>query len=41
MLRDIEELTIDEIAGRLAETRETVKARLRRARALVREYLER
>lgn len=40
VLRDIEELTIDEIAGRLASTRETVKARLHRARALVREYLE-
>jgi RNA polymerase sigma-70 factor (ECF subfamily) len=39
--RDIEELTIDEIAERLATTRETVKARLHRARALVREYLER
>lgn len=41
VLRDIEELTIDEIAGRLTTTRETVKARLHRARALVREYLER
>lgn len=40
VLRDIEELTIDEIAGRLASTRETVKARLHRARALVREYLD-
>ena len=39
VLRDIEELTIDEIATRLASTRETVKARLHRARALVREYL--
>jgi RNA polymerase sigma-70 factor (ECF subfamily) len=41
VLRDIEELTIDEIAGRLGATRETVKARLHRARALVREYLDR
>jgi RNA polymerase sigma factor (sigma-70 family) len=41
MLRDIEELTIDEIASRLKTTRETVKARLHRARALVREYLDR
>jgi RNA polymerase sigma-70 factor (ECF subfamily) len=40
LLRDIEELTIDEIAAQLATTRETIKARLRRARALVREYLE-
>ena len=40
VLRDIEELTVDEIAARLATTRETVKARLHRARALVREYLE-
>jgi RNA polymerase sigma-70 factor (ECF subfamily) len=41
VLRDIEELTIDEIAAQLDTTRETVKARLHRARALVREYLER
>jgi RNA polymerase sigma-70 factor (ECF subfamily) len=41
MLRDIEELTIDEIAGRLEATRETIKARLHRARAFVREYLQR
>ena len=41
VLRDIEEMTIDEIAMRLHATRETIKARLRRARALVREYLER
>ena len=40
VLRDIEELTIDEIATRLTTTRETVKARLHRARGLVREYLE-
>jgi RNA polymerase sigma-70 factor (ECF subfamily) len=41
ILRDMEELTIAEIAERLATTRETIKARLHRARALVREYLER
>lgn len=39
VLRDMEELTIDEIAGKLAATREAVKARLHRARALLREYL--
>jgi RNA polymerase sigma-70 factor (ECF subfamily) len=39
VLRDLEELTIDEIALRLDTTRETVKARLHRARALMREYL--
>lgn len=39
ILRDVEELTIDEIAARLSATRETVKARLRRARRLVREFL--
>lgn len=39
LLRDVEELTIDEIAARLAATRPTVKARLHRARRLVREYL--
>jgi DNA-directed RNA polymerase specialized sigma24 family protein len=39
VLRDLEELTIDEIAARLSATRETVKARLHRARAMLREYL--
>lgn len=39
VLRDLEELTIDEIAARLDATRETVKARLHRARAMLREYL--
>ncbi|MEO7220871.1 MAG: sigma-70 family RNA polymerase sigma factor [Devosia sp.] len=41
LMRDMEELTINEIAGRLGATREAVKARLHRARALVREYLKR
>ncbi len=41
VLRDIEELTIDEIAQTLEASREAVKARLHRARALVREYLQR
>lgn len=39
LLRDFEELTIDGIAERLALTREAVKARLHRARKLLREYL--
>jgi RNA polymerase sigma factor (sigma-70 family) len=39
LLRDLEDLTIGEIAKRLGVTREAVKSRLRRARALVREYL--
>ena len=39
VLRDMEELTIDEIAEKLASTRGTVKARLHRARGLLREYL--
>jgi RNA polymerase sigma-70 factor (ECF subfamily) len=41
VLRDLDELTIGEIAARLGTTRETIKARLHRARALVREYLDR
>lgn len=41
VLRDMEELTIKEIAARLGTTRETIKARLHRARTLVREYLDR
>ncbi|MEO8882834.1 MAG: sigma-70 family RNA polymerase sigma factor [Devosia sp.] len=41
VLRDLEELTIAEIAAHLSASRETVKARLHRARLLVREYLER
>ncbi len=39
LLRDIEELTVDEIATALGATREGVKARLHRGRALLREYL--
>ncbi len=40
LLRDVEELTIDEIAAARDLTREAVKARLHRARALLREYLK-
>ncbi len=39
LLRDVEVLTIDSICERLSLTRETVKARLHRARKLMREYL--
>jgi RNA polymerase sigma factor (sigma-70 family) len=39
LLRDLEDLTIGEISRRLGVTREATKSRLRRARALVREYL--
>jgi RNA polymerase sigma factor (sigma-70 family) len=39
LLRDIEELSIDEIADLLSLTRETVKARIHRARLMIREYL--
>lgn len=39
LLRDFEELTIAEIAGRLKEQSGAVKSRLHRARELVREYL--
>ena len=39
LLRDMEQLTIGEAAQRLQITREAVKSRLHRARALVREYL--
>lgn len=39
LLRDMEQLTISETAARLGLTREAVKSRLHRARALVREYL--
>jgi RNA polymerase sigma-70 factor (ECF subfamily) len=39
LLRDIEEMSIDEIADVLDLTRESVKARLHRARIMIREYL--
>jgi RNA polymerase sigma factor (sigma-70 family) len=39
LLRDVEEMTIDEIASALAQTRESVKGKLHRARLLLREYL--
>jgi len=39
LLRDIEELSIDEIAGVLGLTRESVKARIHRGRLMIREYL--
>ena len=39
LLRDLEELTIDEISATLELSREAVKARLHRARKLLREYL--
>jgi len=39
LMRDAEELTVDEIAASLRLTREAVKARLHRARNLMREYL--
>ena len=41
LMRDVKEMTIDEIADALGVTRQTVKARLHRARALMREYLTR
>lgn len=39
LLRDFEGLTIDELCQHLGQTREAVKARLHRARMLIREYL--
>ena len=39
LLRDIEEMTIDEISVALGRTRESTKAALHRARLLLREYL--
>jgi RNA polymerase sigma factor (sigma-70 family) len=39
LLRDIEELSVDEIAEVLALTRESVKGRIHRARLMIREYL--
>jgi len=41
LMRDVKEMTIDEIAGVLGASRQAVKARLHRARALMREYLMR
>ena len=41
LMRDVKEMTIDEIANVLGATRQTVKARLHRARLLIREYLTR
>lgn len=40
VLRDMQECTIDEIAEALSITRAAVKARLHRARKLVREYIQ-
>jgi RNA polymerase sigma factor (sigma-70 family) len=39
LLRDMEQLTITEIAERLQLSREAAKSRIHRARAMVREYL--
>jgi RNA polymerase sigma-70 factor (ECF subfamily) len=39
LLRDIEELSIDEIGAVLGITRDSVKARIHRARLMIREYL--
>jgi RNA polymerase sigma-70 factor (ECF subfamily) len=39
ILRDVQEMTVDEIAAALSLTREGVKGRLHRARGLLREYL--
>jgi DNA-directed RNA polymerase specialized sigma24 family protein len=39
VLRDLEELTIGEVAMRLSLSREATKSRLHRARAMIREYL--
>ena len=39
LLRDMEQLTIGEVAQRLAITREAAKSRIHRGRALLREYL--
>jgi RNA polymerase sigma-70 factor (ECF subfamily) len=41
LMRDVKEMTIDDIAAAIGATRQTVKARLHRARALMREYLTR
>lgn len=39
LLRDLNEMTIGEIAGQLAITREAAKSRLHRARVMIREFL--
>jgi RNA polymerase sigma factor (sigma-70 family) len=39
LLRDMEQLTISEVAARLAITREAAKSRIHRGRVLLREYL--
>jgi RNA polymerase sigma factor (sigma-70 family) len=39
LLRDVEEMSIAEISTTLSLTRESTKARLHRARAMIREYL--
>lgn len=39
LLRDMEQLTIGEVAHRLAITREATKSRIHRGRSLLREYL--
>jgi RNA polymerase sigma-70 factor (ECF subfamily) len=41
LLRDVQEMTIDEIAATLSLTRQAVKARLHRARQMTREFLMR
>jgi RNA polymerase sigma factor (sigma-70 family) len=40
LMRDVREMTIDEIAADLGLTRQQVKARLHRARMMLREYLQ-
>jgi RNA polymerase sigma factor (sigma-70 family) len=40
LMRDVEELTVNEIAETIGITREAVKARLHRARAMIREFLK-
>ncbi len=40
LMRDVEELTVNEIPATIGITREAVKARLHRARAMIREFLQ-